>query len=370
MKSKKSKILFLVQLPPPVHGVSMMNQITVNNPGMLDYFRTNTVLLNYTSEIKGIGKFTFKKLFSFFRIYRNILKLIFSFKPDLIYFTLTPTGISFYRDAIIVFLLKRTKAKIVYHLHGKGIYNKTKHSKINRTIYKLVLRNTYIIHLSESLKEDIFFVNDKVKSYIVPNGINSTLYKKGGNHKISEKRNLLFLSNLAENKGVIMFLNACKFLKTQGVSFSANIVGRETTLISKKEIEGLITKLDLDNEIDYLGPKYNIEKEVVLANSDIFVFPTYNDCFPLVLLEALKYGLPVISTNEGAIGEIIDNNKNGFIINRKDQECLNRKLKELVLDDEKIKLFSKNAKEKFSKYYTTKSYEDNMLSVLKEIIND
>ena len=363
-----NKILFLVQLPPPVHGVSMMNEITVNSPEIIKLFDIQIVSLNYSKEIKGIGKFSFEKTLLFLRIYGNIIKQLTNFKPDMVYFTLTPTGNSFYRDVLIVILLKLSKAKIIYHLHGKGIYNKTKNSKILRIIYKWVFKNTHVIHLSEILKEDISMVNNKVKSYIIPNGIKrlNCVNKKSGN---DNPKRLLFLSNLAENKGLIMFLFACKFLKANNIPFDANIVGRETNLISEQDIKDKITELNLDKEVTYLGPKYDNEKEAILENSEIFVFPTYNDCFPLVLLEALKHGLPVISTNEGAISEIIDDGKNGYVVERKDQEQLNTKLKELILDEKKIQEFSKNSRVKFNKCYTTEIYEKNMLSVLKNIAN-
>lgn len=366
--TKKTKILFLVQLPPPVHGVSMMNEITLSSVEIVKMFDTKVVSLNYTKEIKRIGKFSFKKVLSFLRIYKNIFRALIKFKPNMVYFTLTPTGNSFYRDVLIVMLLKLSKTKIVYHLHGKGIYKKTKNSKITKTIYKLVFKNTYVIHLSEILKKDIVLVNNKVKSFVIPNGINKLkhLNKKKSN---GNTKKLLFLSNLAENKGVIMFLLACKHLKDSNISFAANVVGRETTLISEQDIKDKIIELNLDKEVTYLGPKYDDEKEEVLENSKIFVFPTYNDCFPLVLLEALKHGLPVISTNEGAISEIIDDGKNGYVIERKNQEQLNNKLKELLLDEKKIQEFSKNSREKFNKYYTTEAYEQNMLSVLKSIAN-
>lgn len=362
------KILFLVQLPPPVHGVSMMNEITLNSPEIIRLFDIQIVSLNYAKDLKGLGKFSFEKALSFFRIYGNIIKQLVSFKPDMVYFTLTPTGNSFYRDVLIVILLKLSKAKIIYHLHGKGIYNKTKNSKTLRIIYRWVFKHTHVIHLSENLKKDISQVNNKVKSYIIPNGIKrlNCVNEKRGNDK---PKKLLFLSNLVENKGVIMFLFACKFLKANNIPFDANIVGRETTLISEQDIKDKITELNLDKEVTYLGPKYDNEKEAILENSEIFVLPTYNDCFPLVLLEALKYGLAVISTNEGAISEIIDDGKNGYIVEKKSQEQLNTKLKELILDERKILEFSKNSREKFNKYYTTEIYEKNMLSVLNNISN-
>jgi glycosyltransferase involved in cell wall biosynthesis len=367
----KSKILFLVQLPPPVHGVSMMNKITVDSSKIQDAFDTKTIPLNYTSEIKGIGKFSWKKIAVFFKIYKTLISTLRQFKPDVIYFTLTPTGLSFYRDLCIVYLIKLTRSKIVFHLHGKGIYNKSKRSSMLRFIYKQVFKNTYIIHLAETLKQDVMLVNHQAKaSYAIPNGISEEIQNPRTVSKNKGTKRLLFLSNIAENKGVLMFLESCRYLKDQGFDFKAKIVGRESTLISEDDIRQKIIDIGLNKEVQYLGPKYNTEKEHIFQNSDIFVFPTYNDCFPLVILEAFKYGLAVLSTTEGAIPDIIDNEKNGLIVPRKDQKALNEKLKMMMLDDQLIAEFSKKAREKFMLEYTTDRYEANVLSVLTQIAHE
>jgi len=365
---KKPKILFLVQLPPPIHGVTMMNDITVNSLKLKEVFEAKVLPMNYTTEIKGIGKFSWKKLFSFVINYFKIIRSVIKIKPDLIYFTLTPTGLSFYRDLLIVGLLKLFRSKIIYHLHGKGIKGKTENSKINKAIYNWVFNNTYVIHLSKGLINDLSNLKVNFKYYPVSNGIdkNKLINKKDKNQTLT----LLFLSNIAENKGVYMFLKSCLFLKENDIEFKGVIVGKQTTLISKEVINKKIKELDLINYVNYLGPKYDFEKEETLSKAHIFIFPTYNDCFPLVLLEAQKFGLPIISTNEGAIPEIVDDAINGFVVERKNQKELNKKVLELVTNKELIKEFSENSRIKFESFYTSEIYERSIISALTNIAND
>ena len=68
-----------------------------------------------------------------------------------------------------------------------------------------------------------------------------------------------------------------------------------------------INDLNLQEYVTYLGKKYGDYKYEIFQSSDIFVFPTFyhNECFPLVLLEAMMFGLPVISTSEGGIPDIV-----------------------------------------------------------------
>ena len=78
----------------------------------------------------------------------------------------------------------------------------------------------------------------------------------------------------------------------------------------------------------YWGKKFGSDKDAFFRNADIFVFPTYypNECFPLVLLEAMQQGLPCISTKEGGITSIIDDGKSGLLVNRQDAEDLANKI--------------------------------------------
>ena len=154
--------------------------------------------------------------------------------------------------------------------------------------------------------------------FICPNGIPATL----GDASVAERYNavhrLLFLSNLLETKGVYVLLDALTILKERGYSFICDFVGGETTEIDIKKFSEEVEKRGLSEFAIYLGKKYGEEKNEEYAKSDIFVFPTFypNECFPLVLLEAMQQGLPCISTNEGGIASIIDDGKTGFLVEK------------------------------------------------------
>ena len=84
----------------------------------------------------------------------------------------------------------------------------------------------------------------------------------------------------------------------------------------------------------YHGKRFGTDKEAFFSQADIFVFPTYyhNECFPLVLLEAMQQGIACISTNEGGIPSIIEEGKTGYIIEKKNASALADKI-ELLLNN-------------------------------------
>lgn len=123
----------------------------------------------------------------------------------------------------------------------------------------------------------------------------------------------------------------------------------------------------------YWGKKYGADKEAFFKNTDIFVFPTYypNECFPLVLLEAMQQGLPCISTKEGGITSIIDDGKTGLFVNRQDADDLADKIAWMIEHPKERKVMGENGTKKCRNCFTIESFEESMNNILiKEVQYD
>lgn len=102
----------------------------------------------------------------------------------------------------------------------------------------------------------------------------------------------------------------------------------------------------------------------------MFVFPTYyyNECFPLVLLEAMQHGVACVSTDEGGVPDIIEDGKTGFISKRKDAEDLANKLELIINDRTMCQKFGIAGKERYERLFTLECFERKMLECLKSCI--
>lgn len=363
----KPKILYLVQLPPPVHGASLMNKYLLESSKVRENFELDLVNLDFNSEIAEIGKVDLKKIIKMFKIALLILTNLLKNKYSLIYLTLSPVGGAMYRDSLFIFLMKIFRVKIVYHLHGKGIKKASKNI-INFYIYKFIFKNSFVITLAENLKydiEEVFFG----KAFVVPNGIpkNDLLEKTAP----IENREIIYLSNLVKSKGVLVMLDALNLLNKQNINFKAKIIGNSSFEISVEDLKKRVKELKLEKKVSVLGPKYGKEKFEELSKSSIFCFPTYfkNECFPLSLLEAMMMGVVPVASDNGAISTIINHGVNGYIVPMKNSKKLSLSLLELLkLPDQNFQELSKKAKEKYNNEYTIQVFENRIIDVFETII--
>ena len=116
------------------------------------------------------------------------------------------------------------------------------------------------------------------------------------------------------------------------------------------------------------GKKYNEEKEAFFENADIFIFPTLNEAFGLVLLEAMEHALPCIATDEGGISEIVDEGETGFIVCKRDSEALADKIEYLLVHPEERMRMGKNGYRKFNDKFTLRKFEESMVDILNDCL--
>src|SRR5690606_18338518 len=235
-------------------------------------------------------------------------------------------GVPFYRDFIMLAPFKLLRRNIVIHLHGKGIADAARNSWIDRSLYKLFFSNVSVICLSDRLTDDVRSVFDG-PIYIVNNGI------KSAKISVPDRRRdvpvILFLSNMVESKGIFIVLEAARILMEKGCSFMVHLAGAPRGDVAQR-ISDYVLKYQLGGVVSLLGPKYEEEKIQTFVDADVFVFPTKNDTWGLVVNEAMQASLPVISSAEGSLPEIVDDGITGFLLKDNTPEELAEKIEVLL----------------------------------------
>lgn len=186
---------------------------------------------------------------------------------------------------------------------------------------------------------------------------------------MEKKFNVLFLSNMMAEKGVWTLVSAAQVLRQRGFDFEVHFVGKWSD-ISEDDFIALVKEARLESVCMAYGPQYGKDKEVFWRNADLFVFPTFyhNECFPLVLLEAMQHGVPCVSTAEGGIPSIIDDGKTGFLVERQNAKMLAEKMAWLMEHPEECKCMGMKGREKFEREFTLDVFERKLKSILEQCL--
>lgn len=363
----KPKALFVLHLPPPTHGSSLVGSQVKNIMVNSGFYESYFIDLGTSRDVNEIGSLNPLKIFIYLKIILSIFYQLIFKKPRFVYFAITLSGLGFVKDFILVCIVRAFRVPLIFHLHNKGV-GKWKKNFLFNFFYKWCFKGSSVILLSKRLLSEVAdFVPEK-DLYILPYGIRDRAqgHTRTGRES-SESPVILFLSNLIREKGVIVLVDACKILKNKGLDFKCRIVGKEGDL-SSDELTNYINSRGVSDVITYVGPRYGSEKDVEFVNSHVFAFPTFyhNETFGLVNLEAMMWSLPVVSTPEGGIPDIIEDGVTGFIVPQRAIGELADKLEWLIKSEKKRQEMGEHGRWRFEKKFVEEVFREKFLSILKD----
>ena len=265
---------------------------------------------------------------------------------------------------IFIIFSKLFFKKVFLHLHGGG-YKEYFFIKRNFLIRKLIIfvlnKCDKLFILSENIRNDFIFINDKTKVKVIENTLKpyTEVNKKNFDHL-----KIIYLSNFIKSKGYELVLKTCKTLFERKINFKCEMYGKFIDLNDHKNYLGtnqlrseflkFIKSNSLTDKITFSENLNPQEKYAKLQNANVFILPSSypGEGLPISLLEALVNKLPIISTNQGAITDIVKHNYNGFIIDPSNEVEIVNCLIKLNNDKKLFEMMSENSikiyKKKFS----------------------
>jgi len=258
-------------------------------------------------------------------------------------------------------IARKYRLKVLIQLRGSN-FNQFVKNNIIKSYVKNVLKSTsgvIVLHKNyKNIFQDYFPIN---RIFNVTNGVdlNYNFLKKS-----SKNINILFLSNLLKDKGIISVLDG--FIKSFKVrrNITLSLVGVCDDLYIKKKIKLISGKYP----IKYFGLADSEEKYKHFKKADIFIFPPIvPEGLPWCVIEALASGLPIIITKNGNGCDLVENNKNGFVV--KDVNEISNKITKLAHDTNLRLKMSKSSKQLYDERFTENQMVKEYSEVFKSIIN-
>jgi glycosyltransferase involved in cell wall biosynthesis len=355
-------------------------------------FDCRYINLGTSSSVEEIGRNPLGKLIRYFKLIWEVKKELISNRPGLCYMTISSKGLGFYKDSLIVLLVRLFGVRRIYHFHNKGVSTRQERF-FDNLLYRMVFRNADVILLSKHLYPDIQKYVPQERVHYCPNGIpdgkglraqSAGQDEEGTGHRAqgtgqediapslhrslspSQTTEILFLSHLIISKGLLLLIDACAILKDRGVDFHCTIAGGDAEM-KITEVASIVAEKGLSFVITVAGPKHGEKKAELMRSADIFVHPSYNDCLPLVLIEAMQYSLPIVSTPEGAIPDVVEDNVTGFLVPQKDEVALADKLEILIRTLSLRNSMGAAGRLKYEREFTLEIFETRLKEILEKI---
>lgn len=241
----------------------------------------------------------------------------------------TPSYKPFFYSTITAKIARLFKKKVLIHIHGGGF--KEYYAKHKTFVRKELNNMDGVIVLSETWKhffsDSIGLNNVHVINNVIPIPSISNNYIKE-----KQKVNLLFLGFIYKEKGIFDLIDVIKsnhdYFKDRLI---LHIGGIE---LKGNQLETIITTNKLNDTITLHGWVNEKEKNNLFNISDIYILPSYKEGLPMSIIEAMSYGLPIISTKVGGIPDLIADKKNGYLFTPGDKKEMFKHIKSLIENEQ------------------------------------
>lgn len=330
--------------------------ITTDQKNKENFYKLNEKIncidlnINYIDDLK---KSFFKRVFGYLnkqkKHEKKLEKVINDLKPDI----LISLGCE---DRNFLYKLKTKNIKVIreYHFNKKYMLQDKKKNFLYilkgyyRYVKEILLINKYdeVIVLTKEDKEQ--WNNKKVK--VIPNFINY-IPKEVSNCK---NKKIISVGRLEYQKGYDILIEVWNIISKEYPDWILEIYGEGP---ERENLQNKVNKLGLGKSFLLKGAVKNIQDKYL--ESSIYVMSSRFEGMPMVLLEAMSFGLPVVSfTCPCGPKDIIKNNEDGFLVDLENIEKMAEKIKKLIVDEEKRILFGKNAQKNIQRFSKNKIMKD------------
>lgn len=301
--------------------------------------KINSVVLSDKVTVHGLGGIN--KIISFFKIFFFAKKLLQGGQFDLI-----SVQDQYYLALIGYFLAARFKLGLELQIHGFENLSQFRKMLAKFVIPRAGSVRTVSIRLKKFLIDEFKVKEEKITVVpILSEDINIFTF----NNKQKNSDNFIFLtvSRLVAIKNIGMQINALSRIAEKFPNAQLWIVGEGN---ERKNLKEQIERLNLKERVILMGWQDDLSN--FYCQADAYLLTSDYEGWGLSVIEAAKYGLPIIMTDVGCAGEVIINGESGIVIRTRDENGLVSAMKNIITDEKLRAYIAGNANEASGKLPT------------------
>jgi len=366
--NESADILLVGQTPPPHHGQAVVTGMLFDNPwGEL---KVEKLRLAYSDSIADVGKPGIWKLLHLCSLILQTWKIVLTKRPKVIYYLpASANAVPIVRDIVYLFCVRGCFSKTIFHYHAGGLPEYLTQNKILGYFGNLVYSKADMsIDVIETEPPTGSFFASK-QNAVARNGVEVPVF-----HRIRDEDELfqiLYVGLINEGKGLRDIVETATILLGRGYKFEFKIVGEWISNEFKSEMSELITSRELTNNFIFTGSLTGDEKWQTYADADVFFFPSHYEAetFGMVLVEAMAFGLPSVTTNWRGIPLVVEGGDCSILCDVKSPHQYADALEGLLLNKSKRDSMAHAARAHYEKNYTKDRFVTSMEAVFRSVLN-
>lgn len=264
----------------------------------------------------------------------------------------TCSGLSFWRDALLMLTARAFGGCGVWHVHG-GRFGEfaSRGGILRRTLLAVALRlGRAVIVLTETMRQQLSALIEPGRVAVVPNGV--ALSASPVRSADDGSCRFLMVGTLGSAKGTEDLLDAAALLRERGVACTIDIAGGETSPGQRARLEERIATDGLGLMVRLLGALAPADRDAALVEADCFVLPSHSEALPMAVLEAMAAGRAVIATRVGAVGEVVLDGQTGLLIAPRDPAGLADAMEALAGDCDRRDALGRAGRERIAERFS------------------
>lgn len=313
----QGRILVVGQTPPPFGGQAVM--IAKLLEGEFTRIRLFHVRMAFSEDMESVGKFAVKKLWVLFTTILRIWWARFRYGTPVLYYPPSgPNKVPVLRDIVLLCCTRLLFRKVVFHFHAGGVSGfEHELPAALRPLFRYAYRAPALAIRTAPQNPEDGKALGAGRDVIVPNGIEDV---RGTvpelNAASGQPVTILFTGVLIPSKGVEVLLEAFQEATAKGLEARLQLMGKWGDAAFEERCRTFVARNGLTARVNFLGVKRDAEKFSYFAACDIFCFPSYFEAesFGLVLVEAMQFAKPVISTHWRGIPSVVSDGISGYLV--------------------------------------------------------